>query len=498
MAEPQSVWLVDEPTPKSAPLAGDVTADVCVIGGGIAGLTAAYRLQDAGRSVLVLDAREPGGGETAYTTAHLTWELDDRFSRLAEVRGDEVAKAAAASHRRAIDDIEQIARTEKFDCDFVRVDGYLFPGLDGPKALDEEREAVRRLGLEHEEVASVPLAHRPGLRFPGHARFHPVKYMNGLVAAVRRRGGQVHGGTRAVKIAGGDQCRVELEDGSAVTAKAVVVATNAPFEAGLTLHLRLAAYTTYALALPVPANTVPDALYWDTEDPYHYVRLLPTAGRGADLLIVGGEDHKTGQASDQDERWGRLAEWARGLVPAAGEPAYRWSGQVFETADGLGLIGAAPWGKNVYVITGDSGMGLTHATLGGRLVADLIAGRENPLAAVYDPGRWTPAAAFELMKENANVAAQYADWVTGGEVNSPDQIPPGHGAIIRRGLTKVAVYRREDGSLCERSATCPHLGAIVRWNPGEQTWDCPAHGSRFTCEGKVLHGPAVSALEKVE
>jgi len=251
--------------------------------------------------------------------------------------------------------------------------------------------------------------------------------------------------------------------------------------------------------MPVPAGTVPDALYWDTDDPYHYLRIVPSDPQSPrDMLIVGGEDHKTGQADDQPERWERLAEWARLRIPDAGEIAYRWSGQVFETPDGLGLIGAAPWGENLYVITGDSGMGLTHGTLGGRLVAKLITGIETPLREVYDPNRWTPNASWTLIQENVNLAAQYADWLTGGDVSSVDQIPAGQGAIVRQGLTKIAVYRKPDGTVCEHSATCPHMGAVVRWNPGEKTWDCPAHGSRFKAEGEVMHGPAVSGLEPVE
>ena len=495
MTDTRTVWEIDSPHVDPQPVVKDITVDVCVIGGGIAGMTAAYRLLEAGRSILLLDANSPGQGETAYTTAHLAWVLDDRFSRLAEIRGDDTARLAASSHRSAIADIEQVSRDEGIDCDFVRVSGYLFSGADGPKALEAERGAVRRLGLDHAAADAVPLLGGPGLEFPGQARFHPTKYLRGLVTAVRSRGGDIRANTRAVRVSGGESCTVETADGATITARAVLVATNAPFDAGLTLHVRLAAYTTYALALPVPDGSVPDALYWDTEDPYHYVRVLPAGdGRATDFLIVGGEDHKTGQANDQDDRWTRLTAWAKARFPGAGEPTFRWSGQVFMTADGLGLIGAAPWGKNVYVITGDSGSGLTHGTLGGRLVADLMTGKPTPLAAVYDPSRWTPGSAVTLLKENANLAAQYADWITGGDVSTADQIPPGHGAVLRRGLTKVAVYRKPDGTTCERSATCPHLGAVVRWNPGEQTWDCPAHGSRFATDGKVLHGPAVSGL----
>ena len=183
----------------------------------------------------------------------------------------------------------------------------------------------------------------PSLKFFGQGQFHPKKYLAGMASAIRKNGGVIHTGTRVVKIESGSSCQVHTEGGATVTADAVVVATNSPFDAGVLLHTRMAAYTTYAIALAIPRLAVPAALYWDTEDPYHYVRTQPD-GHGGELLIVGGEDHKTGQADDQDERWKRLEGWARERFPAVGELRHRWSGQVFETPDGLGLIGAAPWG----------------------------------------------------------------------------------------------------------------------------------------------------------
>jgi glycine/D-amino acid oxidase-like deaminating enzyme/nitrite reductase/ring-hydroxylating ferredoxin subunit len=493
----RSVWENGHPDRGATPLARDAAADVCVVGGGIAGLTAAYHLAGAGRSVVVLDAKgEVGAGETRSTTAHLAWVLDDRFSRVASIRGDDVARAAAESHRAAVNEVGEIARREGIGCDYGHLDGYLFPGADGPSAVEKELEALKRLDLPFEKVdrPPVPGLGGPAIRFPGQGQFHPLKYVAGLAAAVRRRGATIHTRTLAQKIEGGDPCTVKTEAGPAVTAKAVVVATGSPFDAGVTLHTKLAAYQTYAVAFAVPKGSVPHALFWDMEDPYHYVRTAPGEGE-SDFLIVGGEDHKTGQADDQAARWDRLDAWTRKAFPAARAATHRWSGEVFETPDGLGLIGAAPWGKNVFVVTGDSGMGMTHGTLGGRLVANLVKGEADPLADVYSPSRVMPKALLTFLGENLNLAAQYTDWLRGGDVSSADDIPPGHGAVVRRGLSKVAVYRRDDGTVCERSATCPHLKAVVRWNPGEKTWDCPAHGSRFGCEGELVHGPAVQGLD---
>jgi nitrite reductase/ring-hydroxylating ferredoxin subunit len=210
-----------------------------------------------------------------------------------------------------------------------------------------------------------------------------------------------------------------------------------------------------------------------------------------DLLIIGGEDHKTGQAQDGEQRFARLEAWARERFPMLQGIEFRWSGQVMETVDGLAFIGRNPLdAPNVFIATGDSGMGMTHGTIAGLLLTELIQGRPHRWAPLYDPSRKPLRAARELLKEDLNMALQYMDWVTPGELGSVEQVRPDSGAILRRGLTKVAVYRDAQSKLHERSAVCPHLGCIVRWNESEKTWDCPCHGSRFDQFGQVMNGPA--------
>jgi Rieske Fe-S protein len=237
---------------------------------------------------------------------------------------------------------------------------------------------------------------------------------------------------------------------------------------------------------------VPAALYWDTADPYHYVRLQ------RDVLIVGGEDHKTGQEDDAYDRFAYLESWARERFPI-GDAEYKWSGQVMEPVDGLAYIGRNPGDKgHILVTTGDSGQGMTHGTIAGILLTDLILGRPNPWESLYDPSRKSLRSAAEYVKENVNVAKQYLDYVSPGEVDSVDEIRPGHGALVREGLAKLAVFRDDHGAVHALSAVCPHLGCIVHWNTLEGTWDCPCHGSRFDTDGRVLNGPAAVGLERRE
>ena len=498
------LWPATAQVPSYPPLAGDLEADVCIVGAGIAGLTVAYRLVREGRRVVVLDDNAVGGGETGRTTAHLASAFDDRFHELERVHGARGARLTYESHAAAIDEIEHVVRTEGIDCDFARVDGFLFPaGGDGREELERERDAAHRAGFRGVELldrSPLDAWSGPCLRFPNQGQFHPLRYLAGLAEAVTRGGGRIHTGSHVSAIdAKGDRPTATTDDGRTVRAGALVVATNSPINDWVALHTKQAPYRTFVVALRLPPGAVPRALYWDTPDPYHYVR---TARDGdAEVLVVGGEDHKTGQADDAEDRFARLEQWARDHFPAAGAVAYRWSGQVMEPVDHLGFIGRDPGGqRNVYVATGDSGQGMTHGTIAGLVLPDLIAGRPNAWETLYDPSRKSLRlpSVTEFAKENLNVAAQYRDYVTPAEVDSADDIPPGTGALLRDGARKIAAFRAEDGTVVKRSAVCTHLWCIVHWNDAERSWDCPCHGSRFAPTGEVLNGPAAAPLEEVD
>lgn len=498
-----SVWEANTDQPQAQTLAANTQTDVVIVGAGIAGLTTAYFLTREGKKVVVIDDGLIAGGETSRTTAHLANAVDDRFYEIERLHGADGARLAAESHTQAIQTIERIVSEENIDCDFARLDGYLFapPDEDSQKELDDELEAAHRAGLTNvEKVGRAPIKDfdtGAALRFPRQGQFHILKYIAGLARAIERDGGKLYSNTQAVKFTGGADASVETSGGFKIKANAIVVATNSPVNDLVSIHTKQSAYRTFVIGVRVPKDSVTKALYWDTLDPYHYVRVQEEDGY--DVLIVGGEDHKTGQADDADGRYAKLEGWTRARFPMMETVEFRWSGQVMEPNDYVAFIGRNPSdADNVYIATGDSGMGMTHGTIAGILLNDLINGRENAWASLYDPSRVTTQPASEFIKENLNVAAQYTDWLTGGEVSSVDEIKFGEGAILRRGLSKVAVYRDEDGALHERSAVCTHLGCIVAFNSSERTWDCPCHGSRFGTDGHVINGPAISELASVE
>ena len=489
--------------PARPPLTGNVRADVCVVGAGMAGMSTAYLLSQKGFSVVVLDDGPIGGGMTSRTTAHLVSAMDDRWHKIEKLHGLDGARLAAESHAGAIAAIEGIVRRESIECDFERVDGFLFlpPGGDAQE-IEREFEASVRAGIEGVELADrAPIdAFDTGrcIRFPRQGQLHPLKYLSGLARGIERDRGLIHCGTHVEEIRDGRSPCVITREGHQVDCGAVVVATNAPINDRVAIHTKQAPYLTYVIGVRVPRGTVARALLWDTLDPYHFIRMIPGDDPHGEVLLVGGEDHKTGQEQDGAERFAALERWTRERYPVAREILYRWAGQVMETHDGLAFIGRNPGDDNVYVATGDSGMGMTHGTIAGLVITDLIHGVEIPWAELYDPRRITLGATRTFAKETANMAWQYTDWITAGDAKPDAEIAPGKGAVIRRGAHKIAVYRDASGERHEMSAVCTHLGCIVAWNDVESTWDCKCHGSRFDALGQVVNGPAVSDLAAVD
>lgn len=498
----RSFWMRDsEPIPAS-PLIDDGEADVVVIGGGIAGLSIAYELSRHGRAVILIDRGEVGWGMTARTTAHLASELDDFYHELIKLHGVDQARLYHQSQVAAINRVETIIGEAGIDCDFARIDGYLTAASPGhQELLQREYDACREIGADVEWVERAPV---PGadtgraLRFPQQARFHPLKYLHGLANAITSAGSRLCSDSAFVS---GDELdegvEIRIERGQKIRARAAVFATNSPVNDKVAIHTKQLPMRTYAIAGKVSRGSIEDALVWDTLEAYHYVRLQPL-DPAHDLLIVGGEDHRSGEANDMDERLARLERWTRDRYPVFAGADYRWSGQVLEPVDYLPFSGRNPGSRNIYIHSGDSGQGITNGVAGSLTILPLLLGEDSRFAPVLDPGRISVSAAREFAEGVAGAVANLTEHLRPGEIASEAELQPGQGAILRRGLHKVAAYRGEDGLLVERSATCTHVGCVVHWNSFERCWDCPCHGSQFAPDGRVLNGPALKSLAKAE
>lgn len=498
----RSFWMEAAPAIEASPLAANAQCDVAVVGSGIAGLSTAYELARFDRHVIVIDRGRIGRGMTARTTAHLATELDDFYSELIRARGEQEARVYYDSQVAAVNRIEAICREEGIDADFARIDGYLMPAEESHRAdLEEEYEACRSIGVDVEWAGRAPmpgLDSGPVLRFPNQGRFHPSKYLAGLARAITARGGRLHSDIAYLgqkEFDGGVE--IETEAGHKIRAAAAVFATNSPANDKVAIHTKQLPSRTYVIAGRVPKGSVPDVLLWDTLDPYHYVRIQPL-GDEADLLIVGGEDHRSGEANDMEERFTRLEAWTRGRYGSFRDTGYRWSGQVLEPVDFMPFSGRNPGNPDIYIHSGDSGQGITNGVAGSLTILPLILGEESRFASVLDPVRKPAALAAlaEFVKGQAGAVKSFAEYMAPGEVSSPDELAPGEGALIRQGLRKVAICKTEDGTVIRCSAVCTHMGCLVHWNAFEKCWDCPCHGSQFASDGQVLNAPAVKPLAR--
>ena len=498
----RSLWT-DTVVADAPALADDKRVDTVVVGSGIAGLSTAYELACRGQKVAVLDRGRIAGGMTARTSAHLTSQSDDGFKTVTQVRGLDGAKAFYESHAAAIDRVEAIAQEERIECHFRRVNGYLFPaiGKDPAEELTPEFEATKKVGMPIERHTGLPfkgLEKVRSLRYPNLATFHPLRYLRGVADAFVRRGGALFADTTVTAVEEKDGAvTVRTANDVSVQAGDAVIATNSPINDMLALHTKLAPYRTYAMAITIERDSIEDALYWDTLDPYHYVRL--ENGRGAtQYIIAGGADHKTGEADDGWARFEGIESWIRGLLPKLGNVTHRWSGQTLDPVDYAAFIGRNPGNDHVFVHTGNSGQGLTHGVAGSLLLSRLIAGETCPWADFYDPARITLSAAKTFIAENVTAVKNFAEYIAPGELKSVDELKPGKGAVVREGLRKVAAFRDENGRIHRVSAACTHVGCHLHWNSFERCWDCPCHGSHFAVDGTALNGPAVAPLAKVD
>ncbi len=516
---------------------GEVAVDVVIVGGGIAGMTTAYLLSKSGKKVIVIEDGDISSGETGRTTAHITHALDDRYYDLERIYGIQGARIAAESHTAAINLIESIVNEERINCDFERLDGFLFlDPSDMKESLDKELQATHRAGiLQTEIVERAPLDSfntGPCIRFPNQAQFQPLKYLRGLCQATMRNGGEIFTQTHAQEI---NSDSIKTSDGYTVKTRNIVIATNAPIiDETSKIYDKQDAYRTYVIGAKIKKDAIPKALYWDTGDhnsenvvfPYHYVRIqrMDNNDAGYDLLIVGGEDHQTGNLSsyeDAEKRYSNLESWARERFPTEdgeGGIEYRWSGQVMEPKDSIAFIGHNPGDENnnVYIATGDSGNGITHGTVAGILLTDLIMRKNNPWTSLYDPsrqpkksrkqdltqekGRGTGDPKKEEDSTNKGQEEQEDHKTTTTAITRPpsyEDLSSGQGTVMED--KKIAAYKDNEGKLHTYSAVCTHLGCTVTWNNSEKSFDCPCHGSRFSANsGNPVSGPANSRLESKE
>lgn len=496
----QSYWLASASYPSFSPLEETNETDVCIVGGGIAGMTTAYLLAQAGCPAVLLEAGRIGYGVTGYTTAKITSQHQLIYDRLIKALGTERAQAYADANQSAIDWVEETIGREGISCDFMRLPAYVYAEIDKELTdLEKERRAYEKLGLAGEITTDTKLPFSvPGaLRMDNQAQFHPIRYLYGLSDVARRKGLIVHEGTQVLMLERADnRWKIHTSIGD-MWAKYVVLASHFPFidQPGL-FYMRLHAEKSYAVALRDAGASLP-GMYINAKKPGRSLRMY-TDEKGPLVLLVGA-GHRTGQEDSALHHYDILRQWAAEIYPR-GDIKYHWSAQDIFTLDGLPCIGhLARQTPDVYAATGFHKWGMSNGTAAGIILSDMILTGEHLWTEAFSPQRFTPAAgAGALLAQGAMVTISFA----GDRMVLPKENPPlpgpGTAAIVRTEGRLIGIYRDEDGQLHGVNPKCTHLHCIAQWNDAERTWDCPCHGSRFDTDGNVIEGPALLPLERYD
>jgi glycine/D-amino acid oxidase-like deaminating enzyme/nitrite reductase/ring-hydroxylating ferredoxin subunit len=464
---------------------------VAVLGGGITGLTTALLLKRDGARVAVVEAGRVGGGVTGCTTAKVSALQGTVYSTIAGRHGAEAAAVYAEASTAGVDLVARLAGEEGIECELEHRPAFTYAATPKEaRTVEREAAAAQAAGLPATLAASAGLPYRVELavRLDRQLQFHPVRYSQGLAAAVAGDGSVVIEGTRATGVEHGSPCRVRTHRGE-ITAERVVVATHYPFlDRGL-FFARLKAQRSYCVAARVRGE-VPGGMSISAGSPTRSVRSY------GQHVVVGGEGHETGSADAEPERFDLLERFAREHWDVRAIP-YRWSAQDPSSYDHLPVIGRyAPGAGRLFVASAFMKWGLSSGTFAAIILADLIAGRENAWADRFSPTRLSLRSAPELAQMNSKVGLDFiGDRLRPAAAGSAAAVPRGAARVVRDGLGKTGVYRDEDGKVHAVSLRCTHLGCLLRFNSAERSWDCPCHGSRFDVDGAVLEGPAVDPLE---
>ena len=488
-----SLWLDTAPPGRPYPEAGaPADADVIVIGAGITGITTALRLQEAGARTILLEAGRIACGVSGQTTAKVTTQHGLVYAGLADAHGADAARHYAVANERALDWIADRVEARAIDCGWRRQDAYAYV-TGAREQLEAEAQAACAAGLRATVVDDTPLPYAVAgaLRFDDQAELDPRRYLLALADQLVSAGGTIHERTRAVEVSEDERLTVKTP-GARLTADHVIVATHVPFLDRSLAFARVTPMRSYLIACRI-AGEPPAGMHISADGPTRSLRGVPLPD--GEALLVGGEGHRTGDESATAERFARLEAFAREHWEVRAV-THRWSSQDAMPLDGLPLVGrATPRSERLLLATGFAKWGMTNGTAAAELLADLVQGRPNGAAGLFDPFRLSLRSLPDAAREGAGNAWRLLAGPRRRADRGVADLAPGDGAIVTDGGERVAAHRRPDGSVVAVSPRCTHLGCEVRWNGAESSWDCPCHGSRFSPEGEVLHGPAVHRLE---
>ena len=492
-----SYWKDSTELPTFPELEKDIHVDVCIVGGGITGITSAYLLANEGLKVAILEADRLLNGTTAHTTAKITAQHDLIYDELITNLGKSKAKLYYEANSEALRFIKNTADKLQIDCEFSDQDAYMYATTDEyANKIEKEIKAYEKLGIDGGAVSNFPLdiEVKNAIIMRNQAQFHPLKFLSHLVEKVQEKGGLLYENTTAVTIETGKQSTAVTDKDFRVTANHVLVCSHFPFYEGLGLYsTRMYADRSYILAAK-PKKAFPGGIYISADKPTRSIRSVTIDGE--EMLLLVGESHKTGQGEDTMKHYKALEEFGRQVFGLEAIP-YRWSAQDLTTLDKVPYIGEITSGQpNILIATGYRKWGMSNGTAAALLLKDMVVGRKNAFQRLYTPSRFYATPSIKnFLVQNADVAGHLIKGKLQLSNIDPDTLEKDEGAVISIDGERKGAYRDEEGELHIVDTTCTHVGCEVEWNSGDRSWDCPCHGSRFSYTGDVIEGPAEKPLQ---
>ncbi|MBS4217435.1 FAD-dependent oxidoreductase [Bacillus sp. FJAT-49711] len=494
-----SYWIKSTDLPSFPSIEKDLNVDVAIVGGGITGITTAYMLVKEGFHVAVIEASKIINGTTGHTTAKVTAQHSLIYDEFIQHFGEDKARLYYEANKEAAEQIVEIINLHGIDCDFKKEDAYVYTNSsDNVQKLKKEYEAYKRLGIEGEYTETIPLGGniKGAVIMKNQAQFHPLHYLSHLVEYIKESGGEIYEQSVATHMDIDDKPIIHLRNGAKVKAQHVISASHFPFHDNRGYFARLHPERSYVVAAR-PEKKFPGGMYINAEKPKRSIRSVTVEGNN--ILLFSGDGHKTGQGEPEKEHYEALEKFAKDEF-GANEILYRWSAQDLVTEDKVPFIGCNNEGdKRVLVATGFRKWGMTTSMVAALLMRDILIGKENRYEELYSPARFTANPGIKTMvKQNVNVAAN----LISGKFERPDKelkdIKEGEGAAVTIKGGRAGAFKSTEGQLFVVDTKCTHMGCEVNWNSGDQTWDCPCHGSRFSVEGDVIEGPAERPLKRID
>lgn len=488
----KSFWLESTKGIVSYKLSEDMEVDVAIVGGGMVGIQAAYLLKKEGLKVAVVEADKILRGTTGFTTAKITSQHSLIYHKLVTNFGHRVAQDYAIANEEAKEFIYKTIEENNIDCDFSRESAYVYAQEDNYLSqVKKEADTASSLGLpaSFEKEVPLPFATKGAVKFDNQAQFHPAKYLLSLVNQIHKEDDPcIYENTRAIDI----KDNVLITASGKIKSKFIVIASHFPFYDGLGFYFsRLHAERSYVIGAKIKEE-YPGGMYINAESPTRSLRA--TSYNGDKLILIGGENHKTGQSNDTSKHYKNLVDFASNIYTVEDIP-FHWSTQDLLTLDDIPYIGKLTSGHdNIFVATGFGKWGMTQSTISALVIKDLITVGKSNWEALYNPSRFTPTPSVKtFVKENLNVASNL---ITGklSTLSNHATLVKDDAIVLEGGGQKIGIYKDEEGLLHMVDTTCTHMGCELRWNNGEKSWDCPCHGSRFNYLGEVIEGPAIKKL----